>query len=104
MAVTWPADLAAELCEYGFDAGSNGLGLFAVRDAGPYRTRIVCASTGWRVINLFLPASEIANYERAESLTAAVESAVAIALSVDTLNALADLLTAQVTAELGRAA
>lgn len=96
--------LLDELHEYGFTTGINDLGPFAVREAGPYRTRIVRASTGWRVINLYWPTSEVPVYEPRATLSAAVECAISTALSVDALNDLATLMTLQVNAELGRAA
>lgn len=97
----WPHDVAGELHEYGFTTGSNTLGLFAVREAGPYRTRIVPASCGWRVFNVHTPSGHVV-YERRATLSDAVDYAIKVALSGDAFGTLQALLTRELNAELGR--
>lgn len=97
----WPQDAVAELREYGFAVGSNDLGPFAVREAGPDRIRIIRASSGWRVITVHTPSGHV-EYEPRTTLSAAIDYAIKQALSADTFDTLHALLTREVNVELGR--
>jgi hypothetical protein len=100
----WLETAVAELHDLGFDTGVNEHGWFAFRERGPYRTRIVSASSGWRVINTYTPNAEVVAYEPRATQDKAIECAIQTALSVDALVELAGLLTLEVKAELRRTA